>query len=246
MPTFNNVAQDVLENLGVYAAGEIISDADVERLFIIGNDMLDSWANESLTCFELQEQSFPINPGQASYTIGIGAQINLPRPIRINEGPGSAYFQDSNGNNYDCEVVTRVAWNWIGNRTLAVNSNIPSKLFYDPQMPFGVINLFPFPTGGLSLTCFFDSFQPLTQFPDLVTNITFPPGYSLAIKKNLALFAGPYFKPEGWTPSPELKQQALEAKANVKRSNTRNNPIAYDPELLPRAASTYNVYSDRA
>jgi hypothetical protein len=244
MPTALDVIQDGLENTGIFSAGEIIGDADAERCLAILNDMLDSWANESLICFTLLEQSFVLQSNKSVYTIGTtgGADLPMLRPIRINEGPASAYFQDSNLNNYDCEVVTRVAWNLIGSR--AIGANIPSKLFYDPQFPLGVINLFPIPNGGLPLTCFFDSYQPISQFTGLAQAVTFPPGYPLAIKKNFALFAGPYFKPDGWTPSPALVQQAAEAKAAVKRSNTRNVTIVYDPELSPRASATYNVYRD--
>lgn len=244
MSTALDVMQDGLENNGIFAAGEILGDADAERCLTVLNDMLDSWGTESLVCYALLEQSFSIVSNKSVYTIGQsgGADLNIQRPVRINEGPGAAYFQDSNGNNYPCEVRTRVWWNQIGNR--GIGANIPSDLFYDPQFPLGVINLFPIPNGGLPLTCFFDSYQPISQFKDLATPITFPPGYSLAIKKNFALFAGPYFKPDGWTPSPELKQQAMDAKAAIKRSNTRNNNIAYDPELLSRASATYNVYRD--
>jgi hypothetical protein len=244
MPTALDVIQDGLENNGIFASGEIIGDADAERCLVVLNDMLDSWANESLICFALLEQSFTVVSNKSVYTIGLtgGADLAMQRPIRINEGPGAAYFQDSNQNNYPCEVKTRVSWNQIGSRT--IGANIPSQMFYDPQFPLGVINLFPIPNGGLPLTCFFDSYQPISQFTNLATLVTFPPGYSLAIKKNFALFAGPYFKPDGWTPSPALAQQALDAKAAIKRSNTRNNTIVYDPELNARASATYNIYRD--
>ncbi len=244
MPTALDVIQDGLENNGIFAAGEIIGDADAERCLVILNDMLDSWANESLICFALLEQSFTVVSNKSAYSIGLtgGADLPMLRPIRINEGPGAAYFQDSNQNNYFCDVVTRVAWNQIGSRS--IGANIPSQLFYDPQFPLGVINLFPIPNGGLPLTCFFDSYQPISQFTNLASPVTFPPGYSLAIKKNFALYAGPYFKQDGWTPSPELKMQALEAKAAIKRANTRNNTIVYDPELTTRAQGQYNPYRD--
>ena len=54
MPTALDIIQDGLENNGIFASGEIIGDADAERSLTILNDMLDSWANESLICFALQ------------------------------------------------------------------------------------------------------------------------------------------------------------------------------------------------
>jgi hypothetical protein len=41
------------------------------------------------------------------------------------------------------EVVPRDKWNQIGNRSSTITSQIPSVLFYDPQFPLGVINVFP-------------------------------------------------------------------------------------------------------
>src|SRR5579863_8507426 len=103
--------------LGVYGTSDTLSSGDAQLGLTTLTDMLDSWSNESLTTFATLEQSFVLVPGQQSYTIGTGGQINLTRPIRILEGPGSAYVQDSNGNNYPMEVVPRDKWNQYTNRS---------------------------------------------------------------------------------------------------------------------------------
>lgn len=240
MSTALDVITDGLETLGVYAAGESISGADVSRCMVILNDMLDSWSNEALTCFAISEQSFPVVVGQSQYTIGPGGNINTIRPIRVLAGPGTAYLLDTNNNRYPVRVVPQDQWNLIWNLT-SVTSNLPDTLFYDPQFPLGIINIFPSPnTGGM--TIFFDSYLTLTSFPDLSTDITFPPGYRLAVVKNFAVAAKPYFT--SGPLDPDLMRQALESKANIKRSNMRENVALYDAELSRSQGRPYNIYSD--
>ncbi len=244
MSTFISILQDVLEGMGVYSPGETIPDNDAERGLIVANDMIDSWSTESLTCYAILEQSTTLTPNKSAYTIGtVGSpDINATRPIRLRTGAGAAYLQDSTGNNYWVNVETQMSWNLIGNRSQQVNSNIPDRLFYDPQFPLGVLNFFPVPNQGI--TAFWDSFLQLTQFPDLATDITFPPGYALAIKDNLRIMLCPYFKPDMFQVPQLWFEMANRSKANIKRSNSRPDSIVFDQELLPRATAAWNIYRD--
>ena len=239
MTTAQDIIQDALEMLGVYAAGETMSNADAQRGLTRLNNMLDSWSNESLSCYAIIEQTGTLQVGVSRYTIGSGGTFNMTRPLKINLGPGAATFQDSNNNNFDIEVVTQDQWNLIGNR--AVTSNIPDTLFYDPQYPLGVINIFPVPNIGGTLL--WDSYLQLTDFTSLTTVLSLPPGYELAIKTNLAVHMKPYFT--GTTLDPEVKEQARESKANVKRTNIRPQQASYDPEIVSSVQPTYNIYRGR-
>ncbi len=192
MTTSLDVITDSLQMIGVSAQGAVFSDADTQLGFTVLTDMLDSWSNEGLTCYTILEQSATLVPGQQSYQIGIGApDFNMTRPIRLIEGPGAAYVQDSNGNNYQMEVVPRNKWNMYGNRSNVVTSNFPDVLFYDPQFPFGVINVMPYPNAAY--TMFWDSYLQLVDAANIDSQINLPPGYMDAIKSNLACYLAPYF-----------------------------------------------------
>lgn len=245
MTTALDIVTDALCMLGVYAAGETVSDADAEQALTRLNDMLDSWSNESLTCYAILEQSVALVAFQQSYTIGTsgGANINATRPIRIKDEPGSAFIQDSNGNNYPLDVVSREVWNLIGNRSESVNANVPDTLFYDPQYPLGVLNFFPEANIG-GYTAYWDSYLQLTDFADLAAEASLPPGYDLALKTNLAVHMKPYHT--GAQLDPEVKLQAMESKATIKRSNFRPIKATYDRELIAKGAGTYNIYLDRS
>lgn len=245
MTTAQDMIQDAAEKIGVYAPGETITAADEARFLKVLNDMIDSWSNESLTCYAILEQSVPLQVAKQSYTIGTtgSPDVNATRPIRLIDGPGAAYMRDSNGNRYPVNVVPRDQWNLIWNLT-STTSNIPNTLFYDPQFPLGVLNVWPLYNGTLAMTMFFDSYLQLTEFANLQATVTLPPGYVKAIQDNLAIEAGPYFKPDNWVPSAMLMKAASDSKGNIKRSNLRPNVATFDKLLHARGGAVYNIYAD--
>lgn len=239
MTTALDIIQDALEMLGVYAPGDTISNADASRSLVVLNDMLDSWSNESLSCYNIDEQSGTFVVGQSQYTIGPGGFINGTRPIKIQDDAGSAYLLDTNGNKYMVDVVDRKMWNI---KTTAVeNSNLPNLLFYDQQYPLGVLNFWPTPNEGYQF--FFNSFAQISDFGNLYSSANFPPGYSRAVKSNLAIELAPYFRDAQINPI--IVARAMESKGNIKRSNMKPQIAIFDPELVARGAATYNIRADR-
>lgn len=239
MSTARQIVQDAFESIQVYSPGEICLDADLGRGFEILNDMLDSWSNESLTTFAVLEQSVVLIPGQYQYTIGVGAYIDAERPLRILDGFGSAYILDPVGNRYPLDVIRQDRWNQIGNIS-SVQANIPLYLFYDPQFPWGILNFFPVP--NIAYTAFWDSYLQLARFPGLDVEANLPPGYSMAIKRNLGLELGLYYPDAVVTP--QLLSSAQIAKANVKRTNFRPTIAQYDGEIVSKSKASYNIYRD--
>lgn len=241
--TVRTIIVSAFNELQLYAPGEDIANVDIAKGFQSLNIMLDSWSNESLSTFCILEQSILLTPPTALYTIGPGGtgidtSKGGQRPLRIIEGPGAAYIQDTNYNNYNVDVITRAEWNMIGNRT--INSNIPNCIFYDPQFPLGQLNVFPEPNIGYTL--FFDSYSQLARMPSIDVDIDLPPGYEKALQHNLAIELSSSY------PIAKLSAQtvalAREAKANIKRTNSKILLSVYDPELITKATGSYNIYSD--
>lgn len=241
MATARDLIQDALEWIGVYAPGETITDADAERCLSKLNDMVDQWSNQSLACYAYLQQSASLVPNVQSYTIGTGGTFNMPRPIRLLTGPGAAYCLDSNNNKYAMAVVTIEEWQMIGNSGSTVTSDFPDTMWYDPQMPLGILNFFPYPSAQ-GVTAHWTSLLPLTSFTALPTTFTLPPGYKDALQTNLAIKIWPYFKdgsPDGWR-----VKEAGDALGNVKRTNIRLTPTPYDAALMSRSGNTYSIYID--
>ncbi len=238
MPTARDLIQGALERIQVYAPGEQASNPDIARGFSELNSMLDSWSNENLTCYAILEQTGTIQPGVSSYTIGPGGAFNMTRPLRILDGPGRAYLLDQNGDKYPLDVVTQDQWNLITQPN--TNSDLPSTLFYDPQFPLGIINIYPEPYESFPI--FWDSYLQLGDLSSLSTSLSLPPGYEKAIRDNLAIELAPYFPTAQVTPA--LIQAASKSKANVKRTNIRPTVAAYDPEIVAKARGAWNIYTN--
>lgn len=239
MTTATDIAQDILEMLGVLSPGDPMANADAQRVFSVVNDMLDSWSNESLSCFAWLQQTFNLVINQSQYTVGPGGNINGTRPLRVSDGAGSAYLLDTNANKYPMDVVDQLTWNL--RTTAAVNSNLPDTLFYDPQFPLGVINIWPTP--NMTYACYFYSYLQLVDLASLTATFSMPPGYKLAITTNGAVACKPYFRDAQIDPI--IVDRARESKGNIKRTNMRTQIAVMDPEIVSRGQSTYNIRSDR-
>lgn len=237
-------AQDIITRamraIQALGTGETPSAAEANDGLVAFNAMLDSWSNEGLASYELQEQSFTLIIGQAGYTIGSGGNINVARPLDILQ----AYIQDTGGNNYLMTILPRDKWNQIGNRSSTITSQIPTVLFYDPQYPLGIINIFPTPL--IAYTCFFDSTLDQALFATLTTQLSMPPGYERAYVSNLAM----EMVLLGFETTLDEKQLAMlsnvasSSKANIKSTNIKEEIADYDPMLISREKSTYNIYRD--
>ena len=239
--TASQLIQSALERIGAYGTGQTMTAADSARGLDQLNKVLDSLSNESLACFAFTENSLVLTPGKTQYTIGSSssADINTTRPLRLREGRGAAYTNDSNGNTYPLDVIPQAQWNTIGNRTSQTQSDIPSLLFYDPQFPLGVLNLWPTPTIGY--TIYFDSLLQLARMANLTQAFSLPPGYELMIETQLAVQLWPFFKKGELTRT--LVNQANNAKRNVKRTNKRSDKASLDAALVT-TGGTYDIYTD--
>jgi len=236
--TAGSMIYSSFKKIKAYAPGIPMSDADAEEGLDRMNKMLDKWSNEWLATFANLEQSFTLTPGVQTYTIGPGGAINAIRPLNLRTGKGAAYTMDTNNVRYDVDVVEQDVWNSIG--LLTTTSTIITTLFYDPQNPLGIINVFPVPL--MSYAVYFDARLQLANLTSLTTQLALPVGYSNAIIDGLAERLWPYFK-QG-DPPRFITEEAKESLASVKRTNIKISPATYDNSIVSRARSTYNIYTD--
>lgn len=238
--TAKSIITNTFMRMKVYAPGVELADADAEFGLSELNSMLDEWSNTPYACFANLEQSFPLVPAKQAYTIGpTGApDIVAPRPIAILTGPGAAYLVDTNQNRYPVNVIEQDQWNSIGK--LNTTSDLPDTLFYDPQFPLGILNVFPLPSS--SYTMYFDARLQLANFANLNAPFSLPPGYKNAIQDNLLIRLWPSYK-QG-DPTNLLIGLAKQSLGDIKRSNIKLSPSPYDSAIVSRAKSAYNIFTD--
>ena len=190
MTTARDLIQSALEELGVYAPGETMSDADAERGLFTLNDMLDEWASEYLFVTQQSAITATLSNAKASYTIGQtgSPDISAPRPVRIDYGPSRASVVVSAATTA-INIVSAIEWNSI--YSINPGFGTPTTLYYDPQSPLGVVNLSPTPNATGTLT--FNAWTNLQSFINLAATANLTNGVRDALKQNLAVGLKPYF-----------------------------------------------------
>lgn len=92
MTTARDLIQDALEMLGVVAPGETIDAADIDRMLIVLNDLLDELAGENIFVNGQTTLTTPLTATKPNYTIGQSGtpSVAAPRPLAITYGQSAA------------------------------------------------------------------------------------------------------------------------------------------------------------
>lgn len=228
MATARDIINDALKQIGALAIGETATAEEADDALGVLNDMLDSWRTESLLVYNIDSNVFPFTAGKSYYTIGIGGDFNVERPIRIE----SAYVRDSNGNDYKM-VTTEDSQDYSDLIAKYVTSTIPYLLYDNGNFPLKGLSIWPVPASGTySLVLW--TWGVLAEFDSLNTDIQLPPGYKLAIQNNLAFMLCPRY---GITNVAEIEKAATRTKAQIKRINTVTPTMAFPRSLTGNAVA---------
>ena len=182
------------------------------------NLMLGSWGASRFLSASTGKITHNCN-GSASYTIGVGGDINTTRPTSIY----TAYWSNG-GLDYPLTVLDYADYEQIGIKNIG---SIPEYIVLKPDNPLSTIYLFPVPANG---TLTIDNVRPATDLT-LADDLPYPPEWIRALKYNLAIEIAPEF---GFSASPELVALARESKDIVMRSMV-TIPLAKFDSLLPGA-----------
>jgi predicted secreted protein len=175
------------------------------------NSMMDSWSNERLMIYQIQQTSFALTASDGTYTIGNGADFNMTRPIRIID---PCFTRDTDNTDIPLNLIDADTYGRIVDKTLG--DVTPNYLFYDAGFSAtstATIRLYPLPDSGLTL--FINTLQPLQTFASVSTNLLLPPGYQDAIETNYAVRSALGVVPV----TPELMAIARQTKAAIKTTN---------------------------
>lgn len=187
MPTTDAKAIDIITRAmkmaGIAASGEAPSPEDSADGLEILNGMIDAWGTDRLFIYNVTIASYPLISGQQDYTIGpTGANFTAPRPSTIEN---ANIVITTNSPETRIPLYLMDDDDWMDIRVRQIGPTLPSALYYSRDYPNGTLRLYPLPTTGLSLEI--ETWTQLSQFPDLTTVFSFPPGYYEAVYQNLAL-----------------------------------------------------------
>lgn len=248
-----DLVTSALKTIGVISTGETPSSSEAEDGLSVLNMMIESWSNDNLALFNLKREVFELLPGKGDYTIGIGAEFNTSRPMEVQaaaygnliktpiyedvEVPGVPTEEDpdpeptieqqlvgySLASDFEIPMEILPFQKWAGTTLKQTTSTIPTELYVHGDAPFEKLTLWPVPSVECGLVLY--SRKQLTGFEDLDTEADFPPGYSEAIKYNLAMRLAPEY---GREPSAYITKFAIDSLAKIKRKNSGVNIMKSD------------------
>ncbi len=219
MTTVRDVITDSMKELGAIAIAEVPSDAEAQDALGVLNNLIGTWRTESLMPVGMDVNVYVFPFQAASYTIGVGGDINTPRPNSI----CSAYVRDTNNNDYQMLVTTDYqVYSDIVTKT--VSSTIPVVMYYNPGFPLGTMFIWPEPSDQ-SYRLVLWTWSILDTYTTINDVISLAPGYQRAITSNLAIDLAARY---GKTPMPTLIEQAKTSKAQLKRYNNTVSQMTFD------------------
>lgn len=236
--TARELVTAALAELNVADATTALSADDATFALARLNDFLDGLATENLTIFAATRTTWTLTPNVATYTIGVGATINVARPVSPQAILDIGYQDTSLSPVQEISglpVLTTDQYAGLPLKTMT--GTYPTSFYYSPTFGatgFGTISVFPVPTGS-NLQGVIYTPSPVAELTDLNTTLSVPPGYRRFLRLNLALELASAFQAQV---PPTLVELAREAKANVKRVNARFE------DLSGWGGGHYSIFSD--
>lgn len=203
-------------------------DVDDAMSMLVG--MLSQWQRRRWLVPALTDAVVP-STGAATYTVGPGADLDMPRPDRIE----AAFVRMTNvaaPNRFDYPltiVQAREDWNQVGLKNL---QTLPSLLFYDAAFPVGALHVWPVPAAGaVELHVSVKGALPVYTSP--ASPFGLPPEYQEAVISNLAcrIVALTGAQPPDW-----LERHAGAALDVISTANLQLATLSMPPGLSGRRA----------
>jgi hypothetical protein len=206
------------------------------------NEMLDDWRLHTQLVLTIQPYRHQLRQGQQVYTIGPGADFDQARPIEVTRW---SCILDRNAHPIiripHARALTLKEWQAIPQQD--TGGSVIQAIYYDrgwDMAGWGKVTVYPVPTVSvLDLEMWLPT--PMQGFANLSRLYAFPPGYTRAIRYNLAVeLASDY--PGSLTQ--EINLLAVQALATVKRSNFRPRYAEFDRAIVGARGRRYDPYTD--
>ena len=217
--------------IGEKARGATLTANEQTECLAELNTFMEATANERLLCYQITEDTKALTASTASYTIGIGGDINVTRPVKIVD---PCFVRDASGFDTPVRIINAQSYGRIVDKDAGYT--VPTELFYDTGFSAtstGTIYLYPAPSSALTLHI--NSWKQLGTFADLSTTVLLPPGYQLFIESNFAIHLAAGVRP---VPT-ETARIARDSKAWVKSLNQPDTVARLDSAVATQRGSIF-------
>lgn len=206
MTTALEIITGALEEIGVAEVGQAVEAEDAALCLRALNTLADAHLTEPLYAYATTTVSASLPAGTMSRTIGASQQFNCSRPVRLEPG----CFVSVGGVDYPLSIIGEAEYNGISQKNIA--GPWPSVVMYDAGSPTG--NVYFWPTGACTVNLMVQT--QASQFADMSTDYTLPPGYKRLFKFCLAEEVASTYQRQV---SALTARNAAQARLAVKRAN---------------------------
>ena len=149
MSTLLDLYNAAARKINIIQSGESLNPSDLATLQYSLKTMIDSWSNNRLLIYNIQEYVFPITSSQPTYTLGLGGDWNVPRPMKIE----FAYARLNNGTlqQLDIQNQSLTVAQYAGISVKNTPSTFSFAIYDDNSYPLRNITLFPIPNGPMEM-----------------------------------------------------------------------------------------------
>lgn len=222
MATARDLIRRSLQLVGVLSESQTPTAGQLQDGLSDLNEMLQSWSTENLTIFSKEREEFTLPSGNGSPTMGPTTGIfTTTRPLEV-----EAVTVKEGTIEVPVEILSFKQWSEVSDKSQT--SSIPTKMFPDYTNPLVTLNFWPVPSESKTVVIY--SRKALTTLT-ADTVLAYPPGYSRAIRYNLAIeMSSEYNIPA----SAEVLKIANESKASIKKINSKARILSVDPAITAR------------
>jgi hypothetical protein len=213
--TRDNLITYALKNVGAFSESETPTTQSVTDAAMLLNLIVKAWHSDGMPAWAQKLFNFALT-ATASYTIGTGATINTPAPVKVL----GAYRRNTTSLiDNDLEVITREEYDRITNKS---TTGTPLKVFYEPQgaqSSTGTIYVWPLPDSDAiaNYSIYLRFERPYEDFDSSSDEPDFPQAFYLPILWQLTWAIAPSYgipldERKLWlAEATSLKQMALDS-----------------------------------
>lgn len=186
-----------LRILQVLGEGVEASNAQGAEGLGVLNDMIELWAIDGqVSILAALRTTKALTANQQRYTIGTGGDIAITRPSFLDAAGVIPDNSLTAAQQTELPMYLHTAATWAKKVLKSFTSTYPTEVYYDESFSAtterGNLDVWPILTTG-TVTLVLYTPIVIGQFADLSTTYKFAPGYSEAIKLNLALALAPRY-----------------------------------------------------
>jgi len=222
--------------VGLRAAGEVLDATLAQDCLTVLNQMIDAWALEELLVYFLDRQVLTMTVLKQQYTLGPGGDLPIVRPVRIE---AANWRDEAQVPALELPLGRLQRQQYHNLRVRELTSALPTRFYYEPGWPLGVLFLHPSPTQSKKIVLWVWHPWSVSSVDQLDDVLSLPPGYERLLVHALAVDLG---QQPGARLTPQTVKIAMEARQLVESLNASIPVLQMPHGLFGRKVGSYSYY----